>query len=113
MKNVKVGDSVKVVDGYPQRGLIEGEKYVVDGVDGEEWITVGGIAWWFYADRFEKVLEPYNEIGFRDAHYGEFSAFRKNDGSVEIELDGLCGYTYLTISEKEFEKLVDMLNEIV
>lgn len=114
MKNVNVGDRVKVIDGYPQRGLDEGDTYTVIEVDGDGWVKVEKEPlWWFHVDRFEKVSKAYNEIEFDDEHCGEFSAFRKGSGSVEIELEGLCGYTYLTISAKEFEKLVDKLNEMV
>ena len=40
MKNIKVGDRVKVIDGYPQRGLDEGDTYTVIEVDGDGWLKV-------------------------------------------------------------------------
>lgn len=114
MKNIKVGDKVKVIDGYSQRGLIEGDKYVVDGVDGDEWISVGGITWWFYANRFEKVPTKNGVYkSFNDAQYGDVGFKRMSNGNVEISLDGIKGWTYLRISEEEFEKLVDLLNEML
>lgn len=114
MKNIKVGDTVKVIDGYPQRGLIEGEKYVVTGVDGDEWITVGDIIWWFYADRFEKVPTRNGVYkSFNDTQYGDIGFKRMSNGNVEISLEGIKGWTYLRISEEEFEKLVDLLNEMI
>lgn len=114
MKNVNVGDVVTVVNGNPRRGLVEGEKYVVDGVDGEEWISVGGIIWWFHADRFEKVPTRNGVYkSFNDTQYGDISFKRESNGNVEIGLDGVCGWTHLKISDEEFEKLVDLLNEML
>lgn len=114
MKNVKVGDTVKVINGNPTRGLIEGEVYVVTGIDEDGWISVKDVIWWFHADRFEKV--PVRDgvyKSFNDTQYGDISFKRKSNGNVEIGLDGICGWSHLTISDEEFEKLVDLLNEMV
>lgn len=111
MSRIEAGDTVKAIESSIH-GLLEGQTYEVTEVDGA-CVRIGHNPWWFSKTRFEKVTKAYNEIEFDDEHYGEFSAFRKGSGSVEIELEGLCGYTYLTISAKEFEKLVDKLNEMV
>ena len=111
MDRIKAGHTVVAKESSIQ-GLVEGETYTVKEVS-EDFVRIDNNPWWFSKARFQRALEPYNEIEFSDTHYGEFSAYRKNDGSVEIELDGLSGYTFLTISAKEFEKLVDKLNEMV
>lgn len=114
MKNVKVGDKVKVINGNPSRGLIEGEVYVVTGIDEDEWISVRDVIWWFHVDRFEKA--PTRECvykSFNDTQYGDISFKRESNGNVEIGLDGVCGWSHLKISDEEFEKLVDLLNEML
>ena len=114
MKNVKVGDKVKVIHGNPCRGLIEGEVYVVTGIDEDEWISVRDGTWWFHADRFEKVPNRNGVYkSFNDTQYGDISFKRKSNGNVEIGLDDICGWSHLTISDEEFEKLVDLLNEML
>lgn len=114
MANIKVGDKVKVINGNPRRGLIEGEKYVVTGIDEDEWISVRDVTWWFHADRFEKVPTRNGVYkSFNDTQYGDIGFKRMSNGNVEISLDGIKGWTYLRISEEEFEKLVDLLNEML
>lgn len=115
MKNVKVGDSVKVIDGYPQRGLDEGDTYTVIAVDGARWVQVEkNPFWWFHIDRFEKVPTRDGVYkSFNDVQYGDISFKCKSNGNVEIGLDGICGWSHLTISDEEFEKLVDLLNEML
>lgn len=114
MASIKVGDTVKVIYGNPSRGLIEGEVYVVTGIDEDEWISVRDATWWFHADRFEKVPTRKGVYkSFNDTQYGDISFKRKSNGNVEIGLDGICGWSHLTISDEEFEKLVDLLNEMI
>lgn len=115
MKNVKVGDTVKVIEGYPQRGLDEGDTYTVIEVDGDGWLKVEKEPlWWFHVDRFEKVPARNGVYkSFNDTQYGDISFKRKSNGNVEIGLDGICGWSHLTISDEEFEKLVDLLNEML
>ena len=111
MNRIEAGDTVKAIESSIH-GLLEGQVYTIKEVS-ENCVRIGTNPWWFSKTRFQKVTKAYNEIEFSDEHDGEFSAFRKGSGSVEIELEGLCGYTYLTISAKEFEKLVDKLNQMV
>lgn len=115
MKNVKVGDTVKVIEGYPQRGLDEGDTYTVIEVDGDGWLKVEKEPlWWFHADRFEKVPNRNGVYkSFNDTQYGDIGFKRMSNGNVEISLEGIKGWTYLRISEEEFEKLVDLLNEMI
>lgn len=52
----KIGDRVRCVSGWEERGLVEGQELTVFGVDGD-WVKVEWDGIWFYATRF-KLAEP-------------------------------------------------------
>lgn len=63
---MKAGDVVRCVDGYPPRGLHEGEEYTVTRVVAG-YVELAGVdaAWSF--SRFELVVPPVSEMDLRDA----------------------------------------------
>lgn len=69
--------------------------------------------WWWAEERFKKVMKNTAKIDVSDVDHGEIFAKRVSDDVVYIELDGVCGDSFIYISEKEFKNVVDKLNKMV
>lgn len=129
MSKFNVGDEVVALEtacngftsGEDEYRIEEGSHYVVTNVTNHAEIikirsidgSSGAEGWWWAEERFKKVMKNTAKIEVSDVDHGEIFAKRVSDDVVYIELDGVCGDSFIYISEKEFKNVVDKLNKMV
>lgn len=99
----------------------EGSHYTVTNVSNSTGIikirstdgSSGAEGWWWAEERFKKVMKNTAKVEVSDVDCGEIFAKRVSDDVVYIELDGVCGDSFIYISEKEFKNVVDKLDKML
>lgn len=129
MSKFDVGDEVVALEtacngftsGEDEYRIEVGSHYVVTNVTNSAGVikirstdgSSGAEGCWWAEEHFKKFTKNTAKIEVSDVDYGEIFAKRASDDNVYIELNGVCGDSFLYISEKEFEKLVDKLNKML